>query len=149
MKKLIVPLFLQFSLLGFCKAQNLTIIEQDYNLARQESIAQKKMLIIDFYATWCGPCKVMDKKVFNDSLLSSELSKNFVLLKYNGEKDSVFNLALKHHIKLYPTYIIINTDGYVVNKQFDEIFTFTLNQYKAVLASHLKRPDLTQLQPVQ
>lgn len=118
MKKLIVPLFLQFSLLGFCKAQNLTIIEQDYNLARQESIAQKKMLIIDFYATWCGPCKVMDKKVFNDSLLSSELSKNFVLLKYNSEKDSVFNLALKHHIKLYPTYIIINTDGYVVNKQF-------------------------------
>ena len=118
MKRGIILLLLQLGILGLCKSQNLTIIDQDYNLARQVSIAQKKMLIVDFYATWCGPCKVLDKKVFSDSIVSSELSKNFVLLKYNGEKDSVFNLALKHHIKMYPTNIIINTDGHVVNKQF-------------------------------
>lgn len=38
---------------------------------------------------------------------------------------------------------------YLVNKKFDEIFDYTLAQYKTVVSSYRKRPTLEKLQPVQ
>jgi thiol-disulfide isomerase/thioredoxin len=107
-------LFLFWIKVGY--TQNLTIIKEDYQKARIESERQKKMLIIDFYTTWCGPCKMLDNAIFYDSTFNKKLAKNFVLLKYNAEKDSVFNIALKHHINLYPTNIILNSDGFVLHR---------------------------------
>lgn len=116
MKKKILFSILILLRVSIGNAQNLTIIKEDYQKARIESEKQKKMLIIDFYTTWCKPCKMLDKAIFYDSTYSKELAKNFVLLKYNAEKDSAFNLALKHHLTLYPTNLILNSNGFVLNR---------------------------------
>ena len=45
-----------------------------------------KKVMIDMYTTWCGWCKVMDKKTFTDPAVIEYLNENFVLVKFNAEQ---------------------------------------------------------------
>ncbi len=114
--------YLYFSILALvfsfqlAYSQNLTVIEQDYEVAKAESKKQNKMLLIDFYTTWCGPCKQIDREIFNDKAISSEMAKSFVVLRYDAEKDTAHRLSLKHHVGFYPSTIVLNPDQFVIHK---------------------------------
>ena len=98
--------------------EKLTIIEQDYELAKRTAAQQHKLLIVDFYTTWCVPCKVLDKTIFKNDSIAGRISENFVVLKYDAEQDAVHNLSLKHHIASYPTTVVLTADGRVIQKMF-------------------------------
>jgi len=53
-----------------------------------EQIAKSgdKKVLIDVYTSWCGWCKVMDKKTFTDPEVISYLNDNFHLVKFNAEQ---------------------------------------------------------------
>lgn len=63
-------------------------------MTMQEAIkAQKtnpKKIMIDFYADWCGPCKIMDQKTFNNPVIAKYLNEDYYPVKFNAEgKESV------------------------------------------------------------
>ncbi|MCC1485361.1 thioredoxin family protein [Winogradskyella immobilis] len=116
MKKLITLLIFSTNIIGF--SQELTIVEQNYNEAKKLAKKENKLLFIDFYTTWCKPCKKMDKWIFQDKNKSKKLAKDFVLLRYDAEKDKEFHLSKKHHVNSYPTGIILNRKGFVVNRKY-------------------------------
>lgn len=45
----------------------------------------KKKVLVDVYTSWCGWCKVMDKKTFTNPEVVEYLNENFVLVKFNAE----------------------------------------------------------------
>lgn len=117
MKKILFLL----SLLFFClhgTTQGLITIDQDFNKALSLAAQEDKMVFIDFYTTWCAPCKKLENLVFQNDSIKNILKKDFILLKYNAEDDSVYNLSKKHHISSYPTGLILNKRGYVVNRSY-------------------------------
>lgn len=97
---------------------NLTVVEQDYAKAINIASKENKLLFIDFYTTWCAPCKKLDKLVFQNDSIKNVLGKDFVLLKYDAENDTIFHLSKKHHVSSYPTAIVLNQKGYVVNRKY-------------------------------
>jgi thiol-disulfide isomerase/thioredoxin len=99
-------------------AQKLTVIDQDYEQAKRESQAQNKLLLIDFYTTWCTPCRAIEKEIFGNPAIAEEMAKSFVLLRYDAEKDEAHRLALKHHVGSYPSTAVLNTDQFVVDKLY-------------------------------
>jgi thiol-disulfide isomerase/thioredoxin len=99
-------------------SEQLTVIEQDYQLALKVAAEQHKLLLIDFYTTWCLPCKELDKTIFQNSNVAQEINEKFVVLKYDAEKDSIHNLSVKHHISSYPTTLVLTNRGQLVNKMF-------------------------------
>lgn len=111
-----VLILFYFVFIGY--SQNLTMIEQDYEVAKAESKKQNKMLLIDFYTTWCGPCKQIDREIFNDKAINAELAKSFVVLRYDAEKDTTHRLSLKHHVASYPTTIVLNQDHFLLQKLY-------------------------------
>jgi thioredoxin-related protein len=56
--------------------------EQAVELSKKE----KKLIFIDVYTTWCGPCKMMDKFTFADSAVAQILNTHFYPVKLNAEQ---------------------------------------------------------------
>ncbi len=58
-----------------------------------KSKVEKRKIFIDVYTDWCGWCKVMDKKTFNDPNVAKILNENFYPVKFNAEQREpiVFN----------------------------------------------------------
>jgi|SRR5690554_842622 len=98
--------------------QSLIIMEQDYSTAIKLASKVNKLLFIDFYTTWCAPCKQLNELVFQNDSIRQILGKDFVLLKYDAENDTIFHLSKKHHVNSYPTAIVLNQNGYVVNRKY-------------------------------
>jgi thiol-disulfide isomerase/thioredoxin len=98
-------------------SEEFVIINQDYNKALEIAARENKMIFVDFYTTWCAPCKKLDKLVFKNDSVQKVINKDFILLKYDAENDSVFHLSKKYHVNSYPTAIILNKNGYLLKKQ--------------------------------
>jgi len=98
--------------------QELIIVDQNYTEALAIASSEDKSIFIDFYTTWCAPCKELDKLIFQNDSIAQILGKDFILLKYDAENDSVFHLSKKHHVSSYPTGIILNKEGYVLNRKY-------------------------------
>ena len=75
--------------------------------------ATGKVMMVDFYAVWCGPCKSMDAEVFQTEQFKNS-TKDFVLVKIDAEKDVA--LAQKYGIAAYPTVKFIDSNGRVVHE---------------------------------
>ncbi|MEL7119974.1 MAG: thioredoxin family protein [Bacteroidota bacterium] len=113
-----ITLFLLLSIHLIGHSQGMTIIDQDFSKAKAIADQENKLLFIDFYTTWCGPCKKLDKLVFQNDSVSTILGRDFILLRYDAEKDKEFHLSKKHHISSYPTAIVLNREGYVVKRKY-------------------------------
>lgn len=70
-----------------------------------------KMVFLDCYTSWCGPCKVMARDVFPLPEVGEYLNANFVNIKLDMEKGEGPALAKKYQIKGYPTFLILDGDG--------------------------------------
>ena len=83
--------------------------EEGLALAKQEN----KPVIIDFYADWCPPCKMMDKNTFPDPRVVKELGR-FVAVKADvTSPDSPGQPAAKKYNVTggLPTYVFIDSQG--------------------------------------
>lgn len=84
----------------------------DFNEALQLSQTENKLIFIDFYTDWCGPCRKMSKEVFPQKHVGDFFNSQFVCLKLNAEKEGK-ELAQKFGVKAYPTFIIADQQGNV------------------------------------
>ena len=80
-----------------------------YNEAIAAAKAEKKMVFIDFYTSWCGPCKMMMKNVFPQKSVGDYLNARFVCIKIDAEKGEGVELAKRYRVTAYPTFIGIDT----------------------------------------
>lgn len=95
-----------------------------YDAALAAAQKEKKLVFIDFYTTWCRPCRLLDESTWKDAAVVRLLSEKTVALKVDAEKEVA--LARKYSITAYPTLVLLSAageeidrfSGYLPPKQF-------------------------------
>ena len=85
-----------------------------FSEALKRAEVEDKLLFVDCFTTWCGPCKRLSKVVFKDSLVADYFNRHFVNLKMDMEKGEGVELRKKYGVHAYPTLLFINSSGEVV-----------------------------------
>ncbi|WP_083191631.1 thioredoxin family protein [Formosa haliotis] len=111
-KKLLLLTCLLMSFLGVSQGIHFEkgTFQQAFNKAKKEN----KILFIDGYAVWCGPCKKMAKTVFLEPEVGAYFNEHFVSYKLDIEKGNGPQLKEKYGIKGLPGYVFIDANDEVV-----------------------------------
>ena len=103
---------LMFALLGWsgaARAQTPALEwNRDYSKAVALAIESNKPMLLDFWADWCAPCKVMEKEVYGDAALIRAVTGKIVLVKIDFDKQQ--ELARKYNVSALP--FLAFTDSY-------------------------------------
>ncbi|HLV41831.1 MAG TPA: DUF255 domain-containing protein [Brumimicrobium sp.] len=81
--------------------------------AIQKAKKENKLIFLDAYAVWCGPCKMMDRTTFKSEEVGKVFNKNFINIKIDMEKGEGPALARRFQVRAYPTMMLINGEGKV------------------------------------
>lgn len=83
--------------------------------AEKAAAAEGKIVFIDFYTTWCGPCKMLDAQTWTDAKVGQLLGEKAVALKLDAEKEGR-DAAKRYKIDAYPTLLLLKPDGTEIDR---------------------------------
>ncbi|MCA5005877.1 thioredoxin family protein [Sphingobacterium bovistauri] len=105
--------------------------ELSFQAALDKAAAENKLVFLDCYTTWCGPCKWLDANTFKEKAVGDYFNKNFVSIKIDMEKGEGIELMKKYEVTAFPTLFLLDPKGNVVKKMMGAMDgTRLLNQVK-------------------
>lgn len=94
-------------------ASGIEFFEGTYQEALAKAGAEEKLVFIDVYTDWCGPCKLMDLNVFTDGEVGRYFNEHFVCIKRDQDAEAFDGPELTgpNEVRELPTYLFIGADG--------------------------------------
>lgn len=116
-KVLIAMLLMSFFALG-ASAQGIEFMPEGSKFQEAVDKAKKegKLVFLDCYTSWCGPCKMMTRNVFPTEEVGKFMNPSYVSIKIDMEKGEGPELMKKFGVSAFPTFIIFNGDGKEVGR---------------------------------
>ncbi|UKJ06804.1 thioredoxin family protein [Solitalea lacus] len=75
-----------------------------------------KLVFVDCYTSWCGPCKWMEKYVFTNDTAANCYNNAFVNYKLDMEKGEGIDFRKQYEVNSFPTYLFLDANGKLVHK---------------------------------
>jgi thiol-disulfide isomerase/thioredoxin len=79
--------------------------------ALRRARAEKKPLMVDTYAVWCGPCKQLDRMTFADAAVGAWAKQKVVAVKLDAEKGEGRRIAQRYAVRAFPTILFLDPSG--------------------------------------
>lgn len=96
--------------------EGILFTDLSFDDAREKAKEDGKLLFVDCYTSWCGPCKMMSRQVFTQKAIGEFFNEHFVNLKVDMEKGEGPALQDKYGVKAYPTMMLLDGEGRIVYK---------------------------------
>ncbi|MBN1491602.1 MAG: thioredoxin fold domain-containing protein [Phycisphaerae bacterium] len=80
----------------------------------KDAATSDRPIFIDFYTTWCPPCKMLDARTWSDSNVAKWLQEKTIPLKIDAEAQA--QLAEQYALRAYPTLLFLKADGTEIDR---------------------------------
>lgn len=87
-----------------------------FQQALDKAKSEGKIVFMDCFTTWCGPCRKLAAESFTDKEVGDFFNTRFVNVKVDMEKGEGPELAAQFGVRAYPTLLWINPDGSVKHR---------------------------------
>lgn len=78
--------------------------------------AEKKPVMLDVVASWCGPCKIMDKTTFADPDVVDWAKKTVIPARVDAEKGEGRRISARYQAFSFPTVVFLDGDGNEIDR---------------------------------
>jgi thioredoxin-related protein len=127
MKKELIILITCLPILSFAqgiKFENGLTWEQ----VKEKAKSENKMIFVDCYATWCGPCKEMDKSIYPNDTVGKFMNERFISVKVQMDSSQFDDYKIKllypvarefekkYNVLALPTFLFFSHEGIIVHK---------------------------------
>lgn len=114
MKKILFScIALLFTICTFAN-EGIQFTEGTWKQILKKAKTENKLVFIDVYTSWCGPCKMMSAETFPQKKVGDVFNANFINYKIDAEKGEGIQIAQKFEVRAFPTYLFVNCDGQLV-----------------------------------
>lgn len=114
--KYLIGLFLMITCIHIAFAEGMEFHHGTWAEALVKSKESGKLIFLDAFTTWCGPCKMMSAKTFPAKEVGDFYNANFINVKMDMEKGDGLMLAGNYSVSAYPSLLFIDGDGKLVMK---------------------------------
>lgn len=91
------------------KDMNGNVLEITSENFEEEVLKSEKIVLVDFYADWCGPCKMLSPIV--EEVAAEEKNVKFVKINIDNEQD----IAINYQVISIPTLVVLK-NGEEINR---------------------------------
>lgn len=113
MKKTILSLCLAMTT-WIVTAQGIQFEKGTFAEALEKARQENKVVFVDVYAVWCGPCKWMSNTVFPDPEIGKYTDEHFVAIKIDCERGEGPSIQTRYAVEGLPGYLFLDPEGNVV-----------------------------------
>ena len=90
--------------------------DASWNKLLQQAEKEDKLIFLDAYTTWCGPCKMMVRDVFPDKALGKYYNEHFINVQLDMESEEGRPVAARYAVRAFPSLLFISGKGEVVHQ---------------------------------
>lgn len=97
-----------------------------------------KLILLDFYASWCLPCKWMEETTFQDQEVKNIVASKYIPIKVNIDDFDGFDIKSKYDVQFLPTILVFNKNGKMVQRIEETLSTSKMRN----MLNQVSRNDL-------
>ncbi|XP_034099950.1 thioredoxin-2 [Drosophila albomicans] len=103
------------------------IVKDENDFKTQLTNAGDKLVVVDFFATWCGPCKMIAPKLEE---LAQQYTGKIVVLKV--DVDDCEAIAMEYEVSSMPTFLFLKN-----SKKIEQFAGANATRLAETIAQHL------------
>ena len=108
--------FLSLSIIAVSQTKDINFEHGTFAEIKAKAKKENKLIFVDAYTTWCGPCKQMAKTVFTNDAVADFYNFSFINAKIDMEKGEGIEIAKQYEVKCYPNLLFIDGGGNLVHR---------------------------------